>query len=54
VPIEGQPPDLGRLDEGCAYRPRCRWAMEDCARSKPPLTALGDGQQAACFREGDL
>ena len=54
VPIAGQPPDLGRLDEGCAYRPRCRWAMEDCALSRPPLTALGDGQQAACFREGDL
>jgi oligopeptide/dipeptide ABC transporter ATP-binding protein len=54
VPIEGQPPDLGRLDEGCAYRPRCRWAMEACALSQPPLTALGGGQQAACFREGDL
>ncbi len=54
VPIEGQPPDLGRLDEGCAYRPRCRWAMEDCARSVPPLTVFGDGQQAACFREGNL
>ena len=54
VPIEGQPPDLGRLDEGCAYRPRCRWAMEACALSQPPLTSLGDGQQAACFREGDL
>jgi oligopeptide/dipeptide ABC transporter ATP-binding protein len=54
VPIEGQPPDLGRLDEGCAYRPRCRWAMEACALSQPPLTDLGDGQQAACFREGDL
>ena len=54
VPIEGQPPDLGRLDEGCAYRPRCRWAVEDCALSRPPLTALGDGQPAACFRAGDL
>ena len=54
VPIEGQPPDLGSLDQGCAYRPRCRWAMEDCALSIPPLTALGDGQQAACFRAGDL
>ncbi len=54
VPIEGQPPDLGQLDAGCAYRPRCRWALEDCALSQPPLTDLGGGQQAACFREGDL
>ena len=54
VPIEGQPPDLGRLDEGCAYRPRCRWALEDCALSRPPLTALGDGQQSACFRAEEI
>ena len=54
VPIEGQPPDLARLDAGCAYRPRCRWALDDCALSQPPLTALGGGQQAACFREGNL
>jgi oligopeptide/dipeptide ABC transporter ATP-binding protein len=54
VPIEGQPPDLGHLDAGCAYRPRCRWALEDCALSQPPLTDLGGGQKAACFREGDL
>jgi oligopeptide/dipeptide ABC transporter ATP-binding protein len=54
IPIEGQPPDLGRLDEGCAYRPRCRWAIEDCALSRPPLTAVGDGQHAACFRSGDI
>ncbi len=54
VPIEGQPPDLGRLDGGCAYRPRCRWAVEACALSRPPLTVLDDGQQTACFRAGDL
>ncbi len=54
IPIEGQPPDLADLDEGCAYRPRCRWAAEDCARSAPPLVTLADGQQAACFREGNL
>jgi oligopeptide/dipeptide ABC transporter ATP-binding protein len=54
IPIEGQPPDLGQLDGGCAYRPRCRWAMGDCSLSMPPLTVLGSGQQAACFREGNL
>jgi len=24
IPIDGQPPDLTRLDGGCAFRPRCR------------------------------
>ncbi len=54
IPIEGQPPDLADLDEGCAYRPRCRWATEDCALSAPPLVTFADGQRAACFREGTL
>jgi oligopeptide/dipeptide ABC transporter ATP-binding protein len=49
VPIEGQPPDLARLDEGCAYRPRCRWVQPACAESFPPLAEVGDGQRSACF-----
>ena len=54
VPIEGQPPDLTRLDGGCSYRPRCQWAVESCGRSIPALEAVGDGQIAACFRANDL
>jgi oligopeptide/dipeptide ABC transporter ATP-binding protein len=51
IPIDGQPPDLARLDDGCAYRPRCIWAVEECARSFPPLEALDDGHCSACFRK---
>ncbi len=54
VPIEGQPPDLTRLDNGCAYRPRCRWAIDRCADEIPPLEHVGDGQKAACFRSHEL
>ena len=54
VPIEGQPPDLTRLDEGCSYRPRCRWAIDKCAASFPPLEAIDGGQIAACFRKDEL
>ena len=54
VPIEGQPPDLTRLDGGCAYRPRCRWTVETCARSVPPLETVGDGQISACYRAHEL
>ncbi|MFQ5973378.1 MAG: ABC transporter ATP-binding protein, partial [Alphaproteobacteria bacterium] len=54
VPIEGQPPDLARLDGGCAYRPRCRWAIERCARSLPGLETVADGQRSACFRRDEL
>jgi oligopeptide/dipeptide ABC transporter ATP-binding protein len=54
VPIEGQPPDLTRLDDGCAYRPRCRWAVDKCARAIPKLEDVGDGQKSACFRKHEL
>jgi oligopeptide/dipeptide ABC transporter ATP-binding protein len=50
-PVEGQPPDLTRLDAGCAFRPRCRLADETCAASRPSLTPVGGADHfAACFK----
>jgi oligopeptide/dipeptide ABC transporter ATP-binding protein len=54
VPIEGQPPDLARLDHACSYRPRCGFAVPRCAESFPPLEAVGQGHCAACFRTHEL
>ena len=54
-PIEGQPPDLTRLDRGCSFRPRCRFAVERCAEATPPLAPAGaPGQLSACFRSHEL
>jgi oligopeptide/dipeptide ABC transporter ATP-binding protein len=54
-PIEGQPPDLTRLGRGCAFRPRCRFAIDACALSAPPLEPAGEaGQLAACFRSREV
>jgi oligopeptide/dipeptide ABC transporter ATP-binding protein len=54
-PIDGQPPDLTRLDAGCAFRPRCRFAIEACAAAPPPLLPSGAvGQSAACWRSDEL
>ena len=54
-PVEGQPPDLTRLDAGCAFRSRCRFAIDRCAQSRPALEPAGEaGQLAACFRSGEL
>ncbi|MBV8752673.1 MAG: ABC transporter ATP-binding protein, partial [Hyphomicrobiales bacterium] len=33
-PVDGQPPDLTRLDRGCAFRPRCRFAVDACAETR--------------------
>ena len=54
-PVEGQPPDLTRLDGGCAFRPRCRFAVEACATARPPLEPAGDkGHLSACFRRDEI
>ena len=53
-PIEGQPPDLTRLDEGCAFRPRCRFAVERCASEIPPLETVADRHLSACWLNGKL
>ena len=37
LPIQGQPPDLSRLPPGCAFQPRCQYAVERCQREVPPL-----------------
>ena len=53
-PIEGQPPDLARLDDGCAFRPRCRYAVERCATEIPPLEGVRDGHVSACWQRDSL
>jgi oligopeptide/dipeptide ABC transporter ATP-binding protein len=54
-PVEGQPPDLTRLDGGCAFRPRCRFAVAACAESRPPLVQAGSLRHlSACFRSDEL
>ena len=54
-PVEGQPPDLTRLDGGCAFRPRCRFAVAACGESRPALEAAGAaGHLSACFRRDEL
>ena len=54
-PIEGQPPDLTRLDRGCSFRPRCRFAVDLCATAPPPLLPAGaPGQLSACYHSNEL
>ncbi len=54
-PVEGQPPDLTRLDAGCAFRPRCRFAVDACSAARPPLEHVGTpGHLAACFRSHEI
>ncbi|MDQ2935861.1 MAG: ABC transporter ATP-binding protein, partial [Chloroflexota bacterium] len=48
-PIEGLPPDLIDLPTGCAFHPRCPFAVARCSQDVPPLNRVGETQLAACW-----
>jgi len=54
IPIDGQPPDLTLLDSGCAFRPRCRFAVDQCATEIPPLQTVDDEHASACWRVSEI
>jgi oligopeptide/dipeptide ABC transporter ATP-binding protein len=53
-PVDGQPPDLARLDAGCPFRPRCRFAVDRCARENPTLDEISPGHSSACWEKNNL
>ena len=48
--IPGLPPDLSRPVPGCAFAPRCEFAVADCGRTEMRLQDVGVGQASACLR----
>jgi oligopeptide transport system ATP-binding protein len=48
-PIDGQPPDLAHLPPGCAFAPRCRFAMARCRTERPELAEIAPGHRKACL-----
>jgi oligopeptide/dipeptide ABC transporter ATP-binding protein len=53
-PVEGQPPDLTMLDDGCPFRPRCRYRIERCNEAFPPLESVGGVHLSACWEKDKL
>ncbi len=48
--IPGSPPDLRDLPQGCAFHPRCEWAMDRCRHDTPHLAPLnGSAREVACW-----
>ena len=48
--IEGQPPLLSELPDGCHFAPRCPYAVDKCHAEYPPEFAVRDGHMAGCWR----
>lgn len=49
IVLEGDVPSPLNMPEGCAFRTRCRYATEQCAKECPSLTDRGNGHQVACW-----
>ncbi len=52
--IDGLPPNLARLPQGCAFRPRCYLAADRCQQEIPELVQVGQNHYTACFRTEEL
>ena len=51
IPIQGAPPSLANLPDVCPFKPRCRFATEQCANSNmPELVKVEEpGHCVACY-----
>ena len=52
--IPGMVPSLTNLPPGCAFAPRCRFAVDRCRTEYPPLQDFGDNHFAACWRAAEM
>jgi peptide/nickel transport system ATP-binding protein len=55
LPIKGTPPSLINVPDGCAFHPRCAYAVRNDGRSeteRPDLVDTGHGHMVACHMAG--
>ncbi|GAA4725179.1 ABC transporter ATP-binding protein [Phytohabitans rumicis] len=48
IELTGEPPDPADPPAGCAFHPRCRYAIDTCRTSPPPLRPLPGGRSVRC------
>ena len=51
--IPGMVPSLTNLPPGCAFAPRCQFAIDRCHTDNPPLQEFGS-HWAACWRAAEM
>ena len=52
--IPGMVPSLTNLPPGCAFAPRCKFAIDRCLKEYPPLDEVKSNHWAACWRAGEM
>jgi oligopeptide/dipeptide ABC transporter ATP-binding protein len=48
VPIRGAPPNPAQRPSGCAFHPRCAFALDSCRDDVPELADVAGGRRLAC------
>jgi peptide/nickel transport system ATP-binding protein len=52
--IPGMVPSLTNLPPGCAFAPRCQFAIDRCRAEYPPLQEFDGNHWAACWRAAEM
>ena len=52
--LAGDPPSPLNPPAGCAFHPRCAYAVAACKEKIPPLENFGDAREAACIRVKEI
>jgi len=47
--IEGFPPDLVNMPQGCPFAPRCRFKVDRCEHENPKLETAAPSHNVACW-----
>ncbi len=48
--IPGWAPRPGQRPSGCAFTPRCDWAIDQCGEEYPPVEEVSPGHRVRCWR----
>jgi oligopeptide transport system ATP-binding protein len=54
IVLAGDPPSPINPPPGCAFHPRCPYAIERCREAVPPLIPAGPSREAACIRLDEI
>jgi peptide/nickel transport system ATP-binding protein len=52
--IPGWAPRPGQRPPGCAFAPRCDWALEKCSQAFPPVEEVSPGHRVRCWRHTEV
>jgi len=54
IVLEGEVADPSNVPSGCAFHPRCPYAVDRCRADRPELRDIGGGNLVACHRAAEL